>query len=205
MTFIPTRSFLRLAVAGAVAVGAPVLLAGTADAAVTPTGTWDRLAQCESTGNWAADTGNGFSGGLQFTPGTWRAFGGTGAAHHASREEQIAVAERVLAAQGWGAWPACSRKLGLHGTPARSETSSAPAPQHATAQHATAQPAPKKAAPAPAEPVPVPPDAPDYTVVKGDTLSEIAAAHGTDWPRLAMLNELADPDLLLIGQQLRMG
>jgi LysM repeat protein len=74
---------------------------------------WDRLAQCESGGNWGINTGNGYSGGLQFAPGTWAANGGSGSAHNASRAEQIRVAERVLASQGWGAWPACSSKLGL--------------------------------------------------------------------------------------------
>jgi hypothetical protein len=79
----------------------------------TPVSTWDKVAQCESGGNWATSTGNGFHGGLQFTTSTWRSFGGSGVPHRASRTEQIAVAERVLAAQGWKAWPACSRKLGL--------------------------------------------------------------------------------------------
>lgn len=77
---------------------------------------WDQIAQCESTGNWSINTGNGFSGGLQFTPSTWAGFGGTEyapAAHMATREQQIAVAKRVQAAQGWGAWPACTSKLGL--------------------------------------------------------------------------------------------
>lgn len=106
-----SKNFLRLAVAGAIAVGAPLAMAGTADAA--PAGVWDRLAQCESSGDWSANTGNGFSGGLQFTPSTWKAFGGEGRAHDASRAEQIAVAERVLSGQGWKAWPACSAELGL--------------------------------------------------------------------------------------------
>jgi uncharacterized protein YabE (DUF348 family) len=78
---------------------------------------WDRLAQCESTGNWAINTGNGYYGGLQFDAGTWRAYGGTDYAplpHQASREEQIAVASRVRDDRGgFGAWPACSRRLGL--------------------------------------------------------------------------------------------
>ena len=106
-----TKNISRLAVAGAIAAVVPLTLAGTANAA--PAGVWDNLAQCEASGNWSANTGNGFSGGLQFTPSTWKAFGGRGAAHQASRAEQIAVAERVLAGQGWGAWPACSKKLGL--------------------------------------------------------------------------------------------
>ncbi|MCQ9333358.1 transglycosylase family protein [Corynebacterium phoceense] len=77
---------------------------------------WDTIAQCESTGNWAINTGNGFSGGLQFTDSTWQAFGGgeyASQAWQASREQQIAVAQKVQAAQGWGAWPACTAKLGI--------------------------------------------------------------------------------------------
>jgi hypothetical protein len=105
------RTLVRLAVAGVLAIGAPIAVAGTANAA--PASTWDRLAQCESGGNWKINTGNGYYGGLQFNPRTWRAFGGKGMPHHGSRSEQISVAERVLATQGWKAWPACSRKLGL--------------------------------------------------------------------------------------------
>jgi hypothetical protein len=77
---------------------------------------WDSLAQCEAGGDWAADNGDGFFGGLQFTPETWVDFGGTTyapMANQASREEQIAIAKRVLATQGWLAWPVCSEKLGL--------------------------------------------------------------------------------------------
>jgi uncharacterized protein YabE (DUF348 family) len=78
---------------------------------------WDRLAQCEATGNWAINNGNGYYGGLQFDAGTWRAYGGTDYAplpHQASREEQISVASRVRDDRGgFGAWPACSRRLGL--------------------------------------------------------------------------------------------
>jgi resuscitation-promoting factor RpfA len=94
---------------------APADTTNTADTADTgtPVSTWDKVAQCESGGNWATSTGNGFHGGLQFTASTWRSFGGSGMPHQASRTEQIAVAERVLDAQGWKAWPACSRKLGL--------------------------------------------------------------------------------------------
>ncbi len=74
---------------------------------------WDAIAKCESGGDWSINTGNGYSGGLQFSPSTWRAFGGTGSAANATREQQIAVAEKVQASQGWGAWPSCTRKLGL--------------------------------------------------------------------------------------------
>jgi Transglycosylase-like domain len=77
---------------------------------------WDRIAQCESGGNWAINTGNGYYGGLQFLGSTWRAYGGTQYASRAdlaSREQQIAIAERVKNDVGWVAWPACTRKLGL--------------------------------------------------------------------------------------------
>jgi hypothetical protein len=95
----------------------PTTRSGVRSAPAVAGGTvWDRLAGCEAGGNWRINTGNGFSGGLQFTPGTWRAYGGgayAAYAYQASRSAQIAVARKVLAAQGWGAWPACSRKLGL--------------------------------------------------------------------------------------------
>jgi hypothetical protein len=106
------RRLLQAAVATVVALGAPVALAGTAEAA-QPTGKWDRLAQCESGGRWNVATGNGYFGGLQFSPRTWKAFGGQGSPHKASKGQQIAVAERILAKQGWKAWPACSKKLGF--------------------------------------------------------------------------------------------
>jgi resuscitation-promoting factor RpfB len=75
---------------------------------------WDRLAQCESGGNWAINTGNGYYGGLQFSLSTWRAYGGVGFPHQQSRATQIAVATRLRdASGGYGAWPSCSAKLGL--------------------------------------------------------------------------------------------
>jgi uncharacterized protein YabE (DUF348 family) len=80
----------------------------------TPSGSvWDKLAQCESGGNWSINTGNGYYGGLQFSLSTWRAYGGTGYPHQASRDEQIRIAKKLQADAGWGAWPACSSKLGL--------------------------------------------------------------------------------------------
>lgn len=81
---------------------------------------WDHLAQCETGGNWSTNTGNGYGGGLQFAHqrsySTWLSFGGGEFAPHpweASREQQIVIAERVLASSGWNAWPGCTRKLGL--------------------------------------------------------------------------------------------
>ncbi len=82
-------------------------------AASSNSSVWDALAQCESGGNWSINSGNGYYGGLQFSLQTWRAYGGTGMPHEASKAEQIAVAEKIKAGQGWGAWPACSSKLGL--------------------------------------------------------------------------------------------
>ena len=108
------RGLAAAAITGAGAAG----LAGLAAPANAASMDWDALAQCESGGNWSINTGNGFSGGLQFTPSTWAAFGGTGDPANASREQQIAVAERVLAEQGPGAWPACTAKLGMTGATA---------------------------------------------------------------------------------------
>jgi LysM repeat protein len=79
----------------------------------TGSGVWYRLAQCESGGNWAINTGNGFYGGLQFTLSTWRSVGGSGYPNQASASEQIARAKILQARSGWGAWPACSARLGL--------------------------------------------------------------------------------------------
>lgn len=74
---------------------------------------WDELANCESGGNWAIDTGNGFYGGLQFTLSSWQRVGGSGYPNQASQSEQIARASILQSQQGWGAWPTCSAKLGL--------------------------------------------------------------------------------------------
>jgi hypothetical protein len=118
------RTVGRATLAGsAAAVPLTALATGSADAATT--NTWDRLAECESGGNWHTNTGNGYYGGLQFSQGTWNAFDRDEFARRAdlaSKGEQITVAERVLDAQGWRAWPACARHLGLdsgdkNGTP----------------------------------------------------------------------------------------
>ncbi len=88
----------------------------SAAAPVAGGSTWDQIAQCESGGNWAINTGNGYQGGLQFSPSTWTGHGGGAyapSANQATREQQIAIAEKVLASQGYGAWPACTSKLGL--------------------------------------------------------------------------------------------
>jgi resuscitation-promoting factor RpfB len=74
---------------------------------------WDRLAACESGGNWSINTGNGYYGGLQFSLSTWRAVGGSGYPHQASKAEQIRRGQILQARSGWGQWPACAARLGL--------------------------------------------------------------------------------------------
>ncbi|RPF28770.1 transglycosylase family protein [Georgenia muralis] len=172
--------------------------------------TWDALAQCESSGNWAINTGNGYYGGLQFSQSTWEAFGGTqyaARADLASREQQIATAEQTLAVQGWGAWPACSAKLGLSEGDKAGSAGAAPTVQ---ATPAPAQKAPAEREhthPAPAEQAPAPsPAAETHTVVAGETLARIATDHGVFWRDLFEANRSVvgdNPDLILPGQVLR--
>jgi hypothetical protein len=106
------KSVAKIAFTGAVIGSGSLALAGHAGAATD--GEWDQVAKCESGNNWAINTGNGYQGGLQFSPGTWSSHGGgqyAPSAHMATKDEQIAVAERVLATQGRGAWPVCGRGL----------------------------------------------------------------------------------------------
>jgi LysM repeat protein len=199
----------------AVSIAGVALSAASANAAVpgsTATDVWDSLAQCESGGNWAINTGNGYAGGLQFSPSTWAAHGGAGSAANASREQQIAVAQRVQASQGWGAWPACAAKLGLSG--------GAPAPQAApatrtpaatqvpAAQAAARQAAPKAAAPAARHAAAVPLSGKTYTVQSGDTLSKVAAQLNIagGWQQLADANTatVSNPDMVFPGQVLQL-
>lgn len=219
------------------------LLAGAALAAATstaiaPTGanaadtaTWDAIAACESGGNWAINTGNGYYGGVQFAGQTWAGFGGTQyapTADQATKEQQIAIAERVLATQGWGAWPSCSAKLGLYGvpsdanpnatapattvTPASTEIQEVPAEQAAPEVQVVEAPVEVEAPEEQVAPVEATaeaaPAAKTYTVVKGDTLSEIAYAHGmSNWDALFDANRdvIGDnPHLIEVGQVLQL-
>ncbi len=204
------RIGLGIVVAGAA--GAASLL-GPAAAANADSGVnWDAVAQCESSGNWGINTGNGFSGGLQFTPGTWAAYGGkqyASNAYQASREQQIAIAERVLQGQGIGAWPVCGKRSGSsqHYTPkhsngqssTRSTTKSTPAkPSTSSRSNRTV----------PANPgTVVQGDGRTYVVKAGDTLSVIAEQQNIKggWQSLYQLNRQvvgADPNLIMPGQQL---
>ena len=176
---------------------AGLALSATAANATTSTSTWDALAQCESGGNWSINTGNGYSGGLQFSPTTWAAYGGTGSAADASREQQIAVAEQVQASQGWGAWPSCSAQLGLSG----SGTGVA-------AQSVPVQSAPVQAAPVAKHVTAVALSGETYTLQAGDTLSIVAEKLGIQggWQHLAdaNLDTIADPNLVFAGQVIQL-
>jgi hypothetical protein len=122
---------------------AAIPFAFTSPAQAATTSTWERLARCESGGNWHINTGNGYYGGLQFSDGTWDGNGGekyASRADLASKSEQIAIAEKLLDARGWSPWPACSSRLGLGGSEARGNPGDAPAAQQDTAaERAAAQ------------------------------------------------------------------
>ncbi|MET8995245.1 transglycosylase family protein [Amycolatopsis sp. Hca4] len=197
-----TRTVARVAIAG-IAVGAPLAIAATPASATN----WDAIAQCESSGNWNTNTGNGYYGGLQFSQSTWKAYGGTGSAANASREEQIAVAERVLQGQGIGAWPVCGKKGGS-GSSAPKATGKVT--KKVTPKKSTSAPAPKKAAAPAAAPaatgVSSSNPAGDYTVVAGDTLSKIAKQFNVQggYQKLQELNAkyIPNADLILVGQKI---
>ena len=111
-----SRVLARAGIAAAAAVTIPLVFASLSHADPMRQDPWDVVAQCESGGNWNINTGNGYYGGLQFSPSTWQSYGGgafAATADQASRSQQIAIAQKVLRAQGWNAWPTCSRKAGL--------------------------------------------------------------------------------------------
>jgi nucleoid-associated protein YgaU len=192
------RRIIRAATsAAAVAVGGTAAMTGTVPAHAASVSTWDRLAQCESSGNWHINTGNGFYGGLQFTQQTWEGFGGgrfAPRADLATRAEQIAIAQRVLHAQGWGAWPACSAQLGL--TQADAAGTARIAVAHHHAHHAHHARHARRAAHA----------GHTYRVRPGDTLSTIARRHGMSWHRLYQVNagRISNPNRIYVGQVLRL-
>lgn len=218
------RKTRTTAVLAGAALLAPLgLLAATGNAAAADGGVWDRIAQCESGGNWHINTGNGYYGGLQFSASTWRAYGGTAyapTADQATRDQQIAVATKVQRAQGWGAWPVCSGRAGAYGSAPQASAggtankSSKPASGATGTRKSTKKSATESHTWKPAE-------AParsggrsdrgssrgDYTVRQGDTLSTIAARHGTSWQRIYAANRAViggDPDLIVPGQRLEL-
>ncbi|MFF6872169.1 transglycosylase family protein [Streptomyces sp. S1] len=213
-----------------IAVAAPLMTAGTASAATSSE--WDRVAQCESGGNWSINTGNGYYGGLQFSASTWAAYGGTAyasTADQASKSQQIAIAEKVLAGQGKGAWPSCG--VGLSGAsydggaaesaPQQEQPKQQPKQERKAEQPTTRseqRQAPKKerqAAPETAKKTVTTPTGKtvkkgdgEYKVVAGDTLSKIADAQGVKggWAQLFELNKdvVENADLIYPGQQLHL-
>ena len=229
-SIMKNTSAIRRTVA-ALAIGGAAAAAAAPAANAAPASTWDALAQCESGGNWATNTGNGFYGGLQFTQQSWNGVGMSGSPMNASREQQIEAAERLLAQQGWGAWPACSSKLGLSGNATPSYTDPGAAQQEVAPQAqaqqsysepvqeaAPAAPAPTTQAPAQEAPAaPVQEAAPaaqapaatavgTYTVQSGDTLSGIAAQLGVagGYQAIAAANTdvVYNVDLIFPGQVL---
>ncbi|MFJ9899642.1 transglycosylase family protein [Streptomyces sp. NPDC091280] len=207
------RSSLLTVTAGGAGIAIPLVGAGAGSAQAADLSTWNKVAACESSGDWSINTGNGYYGGLQFTQSTWEAYGGTAYAHRAdlaTRDQQIAVAEKVLKGQGPGAWPVCSVRAGLTrggGSPdihvggtktgsTKAEDAKAP-----TAKRSVKDVQPQTTPQSRAGTVEM------YTVVRGDTLSGIAETEHVDggWHRLYSANRTTvgdDPNLILPGQRL---
>ncbi|MET9853676.1 peptidoglycan DD-metalloendopeptidase family protein [Streptomyces sp. NPDC006450] len=204
MSFPSARTLAGLVVAGIAAPAAVGLVAQPASAASV--GTWDKVAQCESTNDWSIDTGNGYYGGLQFSSSTWAEFGGrqyAPQADRATKAQQIAIAEKVLATQGPGAWPSCGKLAGLQRGGPAPEAPEAPARGAGTSTadgHVEAPATP--AAPKRTQ------GAHGYTVVSGDTLGTIGSELGVSWQTLYSKNRSvigSDPDMILPGQRLAYG
>jgi resuscitation-promoting factor RpfA len=194
---------------------AAIPFAMTSPAQAATANTWERLAGCESGGNWQINTGNGYYGGVQFSDGTWDGNGGDKYAPRAdlaTKGEQMLIAEKVLDARGWSPWPACSSRLGLDRSDAQGSPTAADGQASDSKQVATraannredAQPASRgrhrKA----------PPTHGMYVVRRGDTLSGIANAKRVPggWAHLYKINKSAigrNPGLIRPGQHLRLG
>ncbi|MFE3660681.1 peptidoglycan DD-metalloendopeptidase family protein [Streptomyces sp. NPDC059165] len=210
------RASLTVTASGA-GLALPLLGASTADAASV--GVWEKVAACESTGNWHVNTGNGYFGGLQFSQSTWEGYGGTAYAPRADlagKNEQIAVAEKVLKGQGPGAWPVCSGRAGLtRGGPApevlpeRRPAKQAAAETNKDKSKSTTRPERRPQAREVATPTTVPTQRESYTVARGDSLSAIAQSQQVKggWRALYEANRKTvgnDPDLIRPGQRLVM-
>ena len=215
MTSIHPPAWARRLIVGT---AGTALVAGLALGAAAPADAapqvWDKVASCESSGNWKINTGNGYYGGLQFSLSTWRAFGGrTYAAYpnQATKAEQIAIAQRTLAAQGPGAWPTCGRRAGLTksnggasakataGSTAKKATAKKATAKKATAKKATTKKAtPKKATPKKAT------SSKSITVRSGDTLAKLARKYKVSggWKAVAKKNKLRNPNLIFVGQRI---
>ncbi|WP_405831321.1 transglycosylase family protein [Streptomyces sp. NBC_01176] len=203
-----------------VAIAAPLMAAGNASAATASE--WDSVAQCESGGNWSINTGNGYYGGLQFSASTWAAYGGTAyasTADKASKSQQITIGEKVLAAQGKGAWPTCGTGLSgaayTGGTTAPAKPSTSGGTQSSetrstdtAASRSSERPAAQKKTVSTPTGKKVKKGDGEYKVVKGDTLSSIAEKKKVKggWQQLFKLNKdiVDDADFIYPGQQLHL-
>ncbi|MFD7628663.1 transglycosylase family protein [Streptomyces sp. NPDC059851] len=220
-----TTRIVTLAGVAGVAVAAPLMTAGTASAATASE--WDRVAQCESGGNWSINTGNGYYGGLQFSASTWAGYGGKAyapQAHQASKAQQIAIAEKVLKGQGKGAWPHCGKGLSNSAYTGGGSTTTNSTTTKSTPKTETKKTQPKKTetkketprtAGAPTTrserseaPAPKTGNG-SYEVKAGDTLGSIADANNVKggWEKLFELNKdiVSDADLIFPGQKLKLG
>ncbi|MER6619165.1 transglycosylase family protein [Streptomyces sp. NPDC000931] len=211
------RASLTVTAGGA---GMALPLLGTGPAQAADVETWDKVAACESTNDWNVNTGNGYYGGLQFTQSTWEAYGGTRYAPRAdlaTKDQQIAVAEKVLDGQGPGAWPVCSVRAGLArggDTPDIRPATDKPDGNEKSGKNSKSDKSGKKTGGSSVEDV-KPHTTPQsragraemYTVVRSDTLSGIASGErvGGGWRKLYDANRSTiggDPDLIIPGQRL---
>ncbi|PNV34225.1 transglycosylase [Streptomyces sp. DH-12] len=220
----PSKATRAIAIAGVTgaAVAGPLMAAGNASAATASE--WDAVAQCESGGNWSINTGNGYYGGLQFSASTWAGYGGTkyaATADQATKAQQIEIAEKVLAGQGKGAWPVCGTGLSnaaYNGSSAEGSSQGSGATESRESEQKASRSAERPAAPAEQKAEQKTVTTPtgekvekgdgEYKVVKGDTLSSIAAERDVKggWAKLFELNDdiLDDADLIYPGQQLHL-
>ncbi|MDX3227754.1 transglycosylase family protein [Streptomyces sp. ME19-01-6] len=204
-----SRASLSVTAGGA---GIALPLVGAAGASAATGEAWEKVAHCESTENWDINTGNGFYGGLQFTQSTWEAYGGTAYAPRAdlaTKDQQIAVAEKVLDAQGPGAWPNCSARAGLTRADAAPQSAAKAAGASSTThQQADRTPRTKHDTPTPTSlPGRTAAQGGKYVVIAGDSLSRIAGRHDVDggWQTIYQANRETiggDPDLIFPGQKL---
>ncbi|SEG36267.1 Nucleoid-associated protein YgaU, contains BON and LysM domains [Actinacidiphila yanglinensis] len=217
-----SKKFVRIAtLAGVAGTAITVPLMAATSASAASVATWDKVAQCESGGDWSINTGNGYYGGLQFSQSSWEAAGGlqyAARADLATKDQQIAVAEKLLAMQGPSAW-SCAAAGGLTaGGPSpdinpsgssssSSSTAATPAPSTPSTTTTTHSSTPQSSR-STARPAHILKGDGEYTVVKGDSLSKIAAAHHVagGWKKLYALNHkiVKQADLIYPGQHLHL-
>jgi LysM repeat protein len=202
---------LAAAVALAGATGTAALLGTASQAQAASSVNWDAIAQCESSGNWHINTGNGFFGGLQFTQSTWAGYGGlqyAARADLATRSQQIATAEKVLVGQGIGAWPVCGARAGSTASfsassgAEQSSSTSSPAASRSSVRSSTPRSSTSTSTSSSTSS-----SGGNYTVLEGDTLSKIAQSHGVSggWQAVYQKNRQVvggNPNLIFPGQRL---